>query len=60
MMDKEKKNYVEEMKKNFLLMICYDCSIPRLNVNELDELRKQLEKKESFLKLQKIELLKLL
>ena len=30
-----------------------------LNVNELDELRKELEKKVFFLKLQKIELLKL-
>ena len=61
MMDKEaKKNYVEEMKKNFSsnesVMIA---QYQGLNVNELDELRKQLREREYFLKLLKIELLKL-
>ena len=47
MMNKEaKKNYVEEMKKNFTsndsVMIA---QYQGLNVNELDELRKQLREK---------------
>ena len=61
MMNKEaKKNYVEEMKKNFTtnesVMIA---QYQGLNVNELDELRKELREKAFFLKLQKIELQKL-
>ena len=57
MMSKEaKKNYVEEMKKNFTdnesVMIA---QYQGLNVNELDALRKELEIKEYCLKLQKIE-----
>ena len=61
MMNKEnKKVYIEEMKKNFSsnnsVMIA---QYQGLNVNELDELRKQLREKGIFLKLQKIELQKL-
>ena len=59
-MSKEaKKNYVEEMKKNFTdnesVMIA---QYQGLNVNELDALRKELREKVSYLKLQKIELQK--
>ena len=55
MMSKEaKKNYVEEMKKNFAdnesVMIA---QYQGLNVNELDSLRKELRDKEFYLKLQK-------
>ena len=62
MMSKEaKKNYVEEMKKNFSsnesVMIA---QYQGLNVNELDSLRKELREKVYFSKLQKIELLNLL
>ena len=62
MMSKEaKKNYVEEMKKSFStndsVMIA---QYQGLNVNELDALRKELRDKEFYLKLQKIELQKLL
>ena len=51
MMSKDsKKNYVEEMKKNF--SSCESVMIAQyqgLNVNELDDLRKQLrEKRNSF------------
>ena len=53
-----KKNYVEEMKKNFSsnesVMIA---QYQGLNVNELDALRKELREKGILLKLQKIELL---
>ena len=47
MMNKEaKKNYIEEMKKNFSsndsVMIA---QYQGLNVNELDELRKELKRK---------------
>ena len=61
MMSKEaKKNYVNEMKKNFTdnesVMIA---QYQGLNVNELDALRKELREKGFYLKLQKIELLKL-
>ena len=57
MMNKEaKRNYVEEMKKNFSsndsVMIA---QYQGLNVNELDELRKALREKVSYLKLQKTE-----
>ena len=60
MMNKEaKKNYVEEMKKNFTtnesVMIA---QYQGLNVTELDELRKELRDKGIFLKLLKIELQK--
>lgn len=60
MMNKEaKKNYVEEMKKNFTsnesVMIA---QYQGLNVIELDKLRKELRDKEFYLKLQKIELQK--
>ena len=45
MMNKESKKYIEEMKKNFSsnssVMIAH---YQGLNVNELDELRKQLER----------------
>ena len=55
----EKKNYVEEMKKNFTenesVMIA---QYQGLNVNELDALRKELREKGILLKLQKIELQK--
>ena len=59
-MSKEaKKNYVEEMKKNFTsnesVMIA---QYQGLNVNELDSLRKELRKKVFYSKLQKIELQK--
>ena len=55
MMDKEaKKNYVEEMKKNFSsnesVMIA---QYQGLNVNELDELRKQLREKGILFKITK-------
>ena len=55
MMSKEaKRNYVEEMKKNFTenesVMIA---QYQGLNVNELDELRKELRDKGSYLKSQK-------
>ena len=58
MMSKEaKKNYVTEMKKNFMdnesVMIA---QYQGLNVNELDTLRKELREKGFYLKLLKIEL----
>ena len=61
MMNKEaKKNYVEEMKKNFTsnesVMIA---QYQGLNVNELDALRKELREKGILFKLQKTELQKL-
>ena len=60
MMSKEaKKNYVEEMKKNFnnneSVMIA---QYQGLNVNELDSLRKELRAKVFYLKLLKTELQK--
>ena len=62
MMNKEaKKNYVEEMKKNFTsnesVMIA---QYQGLNVTELDELRKELRDKGILFKITKIELQKLL
>ena len=56
MMSKDaKKNYVEEMKKNFTsnesVMIA---QYQGLNVNELDALRKELREKASYLKSQKM------
>ena len=61
MMDKEaKKNYVEEMKKNFSsnesVMIA---QYQGLNVNELDELRKQLREKGILFKITKNRITKL-
>ena len=55
MMNKEaKKNYVEEMKKNFTskqsVMIA---QYQGLNVNELDALRKELQGKRNFFKITK-------
>ena len=55
MMNKEnKKNYIEEMKKNFSsnnsVMIA---QYQGLNVNELDELRKQLREKGILFKITK-------
>ena len=55
MMDKEKKkNYVEEMKKNFTanesVMIA---QYQGLNVNELDALRKELREKGILFKITK-------
>ena len=55
MMSKEaKKNYVEEMKKNFTsndsVMIA---QYQGLNVNELDELRKELREKRILFKITK-------
>ena len=62
MMSKEsKKIYIDEMKKNFSsnnsVMIA---QYQGLNVNELDELRKQLRDKGILFKITKIELQKLL
>ena len=54
MMNKEDKNYVEEMKKISLRRVSYDCSISRFN-NELDALEKSLGKKVFYLRLRKIE-----
>ena len=61
MMNKEaKKNYVEEMKKNFSsnesVMIA---QYQGLNVNELDELRKQLREKGILFKITKNRITKL-
>ena len=56
MMSKEAKNYVEEMKNftdNESVMIA---QYQGLNVNELDNLRKELREKGILFKLQKIEL----
>ena len=61
MMNKEaKKNYVEEMKKNFTsndsVMIA---QYQGLNVNELDDLRKQLREKDIMFKVTKNRITKL-
>ena len=61
MMSKEnKKNYIEEMKKNFSsnnsVMIA---QYQGLNVNELDELRKQLREKGILFKITKNRITKL-
>ena len=62
MMSKEaKKNYIEEMKKNFSanesVMIA---QYQGLNVNELDSLRKELREKGILFKITKNKLQKLL